>query len=368
MNDDNRNMILAIVLSRARAVRLELGQPAISSRPPIRRRPRSRSGKPGRAAAAAMPAPRRQRPRRSATARVVLGESAARSTIETPRLSGSINLNGARIDDLVLTAYRETHRARFAAGPPVLAGGHARRLFRELRLDRPAASPPPASPTRVLDRDARRQRHAHPGDAGHAHLEQRPGPDLRDPPRGRRTITCSRPSRRVANAARRRSRARALALVSRVGADPRSRQLDRSISARSACSTAPPITTYNFKNVADAGTRQFRQPWRLARLHRQILAGRARSRSGRLGPVELPARRAGDAYQADFCDAAGQSSRRARRCSTTPRSSPAPRKSRLLDDYEDSLGTASSSRAIDWGWFRWFDEADLLAARTGCSP
>src|SRR5918999_4603983 len=38
--------------------------------------------------------------------RVVLAET-PRVRIETPRLSGSINLRGARVDDLVLTTHRE---------------------------------------------------------------------------------------------------------------------------------------------------------------------------------------------------------------------------------------------------------------------
>src|SRR3954465_8104370 len=38
--------------------------------------------------------------------RVVIGET-PRVLIETPRLRGSINLKGARIDDLVLTTHRE---------------------------------------------------------------------------------------------------------------------------------------------------------------------------------------------------------------------------------------------------------------------
>lgn len=60
--------------------------------------------------------------------KVVLAES-PRVTIETPKLSGSINLRGARIDDLTLTSYRETISK---SSPPVRLlspGGTANAYF-----------------------------------------------------------------------------------------------------------------------------------------------------------------------------------------------------------------------------------------------
>jgi len=102
--ENQRNMILAIVLS---AIVL-IGWSLLSSHffpasPPVTR---IEAGKekvlpqPGADPTADSPAAIRDR-------RIVLAET-PRVAIRTPLLSGSINLKGARIDDLVLTAYRET--------------------------------------------------------------------------------------------------------------------------------------------------------------------------------------------------------------------------------------------------------------------
>jgi len=102
--ENQRNMILAIVLS---AIVL-IGWSVLSSHffpanPPVTR---IEAGKekvlpqPGADPTADSPAAIRDR-------RIVLAET-PRVAIRTPLLSGSINLKGGRIDDLVLTAYRET--------------------------------------------------------------------------------------------------------------------------------------------------------------------------------------------------------------------------------------------------------------------
>jgi YidC/Oxa1 family membrane protein insertase len=110
---DNRNMILAIVLSvlvlvgwgfiaevflptpDAQTTRIEKGRQVATPQP-------------GADPAADSPAALRDR-------RTVMAES-PRVRIETPRLSGSINLKGARIDDLLLTRHREGLAAN---SPPV---------------------------------------------------------------------------------------------------------------------------------------------------------------------------------------------------------------------------------------------------------
>ena len=132
--NDNRNMILAIVLSAL--VLLGWGFVAEiwfpTANPPSTKVEQGRSvpvPQPQADPAADTPAAIRDR-------QIVLAET-PRLRIETPRLSGSINLKGARVDDLVLTTHREGIDPRLAAGPAVLAGRHARRLFRQLRLDRP---------------------------------------------------------------------------------------------------------------------------------------------------------------------------------------------------------------------------------------
>ena len=143
--NDNKNMILAVVLS---AIVL-FGWSFVSERyfptanPPVTR---IEKGARGRDAAAAGEPGRRTRRRRSATARSCCARR-PRVAIRTPRLAGSINLKGARIDDLVLTDQRETIAAN---SPPVRLfspGRHARRLFRRASAGPARASRCPA-PTR----------------------------------------------------------------------------------------------------------------------------------------------------------------------------------------------------------------------------
>ena len=54
--------------------------------------------------------------------------------IQTPRLNGSINLKGARIDNLSLEQYRETVDPQFAADRAVLAVRIAGSLLRRVRF------------------------------------------------------------------------------------------------------------------------------------------------------------------------------------------------------------------------------------------
>jgi YidC/Oxa1 family membrane protein insertase len=102
--DNQRNMILAIVLSLA----VLFGWSFLAerffptARPPVAK---VENGK-----AVALPDPGTPAPSTPAKARdraQVLAET-PRIAIRTPRLTGSINLTGARIDDLVLTSHRQT--------------------------------------------------------------------------------------------------------------------------------------------------------------------------------------------------------------------------------------------------------------------
>jgi len=103
--NDNRNMILAVVLSAL----VLLGWGLLSNtyfptaNPPVTKIEKGKQvpvAQPQASPAAETPAAIRDR-------RIVLRET-PRVAIATPRLAGSINLKGARIDDLVLTTERET--------------------------------------------------------------------------------------------------------------------------------------------------------------------------------------------------------------------------------------------------------------------
>ena len=102
--ENQRNMILAIVLS----LLVLLGWQLASERffptpkaPPAATKPGAAPATPG-----ALPTTG-DTPRILRSRSAVLGSS-PRVAIDTPKLAGSINLRGARIDDIVLKAYRET--------------------------------------------------------------------------------------------------------------------------------------------------------------------------------------------------------------------------------------------------------------------
>src|SRR6266404_3187166 len=125
---DNRNTILAVILSglvligwqyffnipqmekqrAAQQAQSELAKPATPSENPATSAPQS---------GASTPAPSANTPAASqppaAAAAPVIGRDAAiaaspRIKIDTPRLTGSIALKGARIDDLAVLQFRET--------------------------------------------------------------------------------------------------------------------------------------------------------------------------------------------------------------------------------------------------------------------
>jgi len=103
--NDNRNMILAIVLSLA----VLLGWSALSSRFFPTANPPATKVVDGKQVPVANPtaSPASNAPKALRERAVVLAES-VRVAIETPALKGSINLKGARIDDLTLTRFNET--------------------------------------------------------------------------------------------------------------------------------------------------------------------------------------------------------------------------------------------------------------------
>ena len=333
---------------RAGAARLE---PAVATKPVPDRQPadapgRERQGRAAAAAAGVSPAPTRRR--RCAPARPCLATT-PRVRIQTPSLAGSINLKGARFDDLVAGPPARDDRQEFAAGSPALAGRRAGRLFRRLRLDRRRASPCP-TPTRCGPPSSA-DSHARP--AGHAELDQPDRPAVRADRSRSTTAICSPSAARLQRSAPRRSRyARSAS-----SAAPTSRT-----TRRRWTNHVGPISLLggkadydiDWKTLDEDGAgRHPRQHRRLARLHRQILADRAGAADG--APIErqLPQERRAARYQADYA---------ARADDRRPGPGRQRRKTRLfagakekawLDRYE-SAGIAKLSKSIDWGWFEWF--------------
>jgi YidC/Oxa1 family membrane protein insertase len=103
--DNQRNMILAVVLSAL----VLIGWTALSDKfLPTARPPATKieDGKTIALPAPGTPAPAVNAARVQDRAKVIA--ASPRVPIRTPKLVGTINLTGARIDDLVLVAYRET--------------------------------------------------------------------------------------------------------------------------------------------------------------------------------------------------------------------------------------------------------------------
>ena len=353
--NDNRNMILAIVLSALVLLGWSfLSEQLLPDRQPAGR-PRSRTARssplpqpqadPGRRRAAGDP-----RPRASCCAK------RRGCAIETPRLEGSINLKGARIDDLVLIRQRETIAKN---SPPVRllspAGAPGQPI--SPASAGPARASPRPTPTRVWTASAPVLA---PGKPGHPELDQPAGQrfqlDLAVDDDYLFTV-----EQRVVNRGTGAGRGPALSASSAAPASRPTSTAGPSMSARSACSTAPPIMTSTGTRSPRTGRRSaLRQPRRLARLHRQILADRAGSRRRRADRRQLPPRaqrrlpgRLSPMRRSIV--APGQA------VTTETRLFAGAKEMRLLDRYEDA-GHPELDRAIDWGWFRLVHAADLRPA------
>jgi YidC/Oxa1 family membrane protein insertase len=106
--DSSRNMILAIVLSALVLIGWSFLSEQIAPTPPEPEVELSDGETVAMPNAEAIPAT--EAPVEALEVATVLGDSqASRVRIETPRVEGSINLRGARIDDLVLLDYNETN-------------------------------------------------------------------------------------------------------------------------------------------------------------------------------------------------------------------------------------------------------------------
>ena len=130
---ENKNVILAIVLSAAiMIVWMVFIQPHFFPQPtPQQAAQQAQQGaaQPGQQAAP-------QDAGRKVVSREEALKESPRVAIDSPRLKGSINLKGARLDDLVLKDYRETVEPDEPQHRAAVAARHRARLLCRLRLAR----------------------------------------------------------------------------------------------------------------------------------------------------------------------------------------------------------------------------------------
>jgi len=335
-------MILAVVLS---AIVL-FGWGFVSDRYFPTATPPAATAEKGRPAPAAQPRPdpAAEATRAIRDRRTVLAET-PRVEIATPRLAGSINLKGARIDDLVLTTEREGIDRR---SPPVRLfspSGTPHAYFGSFGWTGQGLAVPdgnsvwqasgarltPATPVTLSWNNGRGQTFQIVLAVDEAYLF---------------TV-----EQRVVNRGADAVVARPYALVSRVGVSPDPDPWTAHAGPMGVFNGAADYDN-NYSDVATARQVRFdSQGGWLGFTDKYWLAAVVPAQSGRV-EGEFLHNRATDAYQADFVAA--------------PVAVPPGRASRyishlfagakeveLLETYSDALGTPLE-RAIDWGWFRWF--------------
>lgn len=342
MINDNRNMILAIVLS---AIVL-LGWGFLTEAFLPTANPPATKIEKGRQVPVARPEadPAADSPRALRDRRLVLAET-PRVAIRTPRLAGSINLKGARIDDLVLATEREgigpnspPIRLFSPAGAPGAYYGEFGWIGQGVAAPGPdtiwQASGPaltPSTPVTLSWNNGQGQIFQIVLSVDEAYLftaEQR---------------LINRGAGAVA--------ARPFALVSRVGP---SRDVD------SWTVHVGPMGVFNgtadygndYDDIAEAGQRQYssRGGW-LGFTDQYWLAAVIPDQSSNVDAT-LRYLRSSNSFQADYVAAPvvvapGQATRH------TSHLFAGAKEIELLERYTEALGT-QIERAIDWGWFRWF--------------
>ncbi|KQT33646.1 preprotein translocase YidC [Sphingomonas sp. Leaf412] len=343
MKDDNKNFVLFAVI----AALILFGWPLVQGRffptanPPVTKIVDGKSKplpQPQADPAADGPAAIRDR-------RAVLAET-PRIRIDTPRLSGSINLRGARIDDLVLKRHRETVAKD---SPPIRLlspAGTGDAYFasfgwRDAGLRPPAADAvwtasgqllAPGRPVTLTASNAAGQRFAIELAVDDGYMF---------------TVRQT-----VANAGSGAVPVAAYGLVNRVGV---------SKDADSWTVHTGPISAHNDKadydvdfTTIDEGAQRFTTTggwlgftdkyWLTALIPDQARAFDGQFRTG--GGTG-----AGRAYQADYT-AAAQLLPAGRQLTQTTRFFAGAKEVPLLDRYTDQQGVARLDFAIDWGWFR----------------
>ncbi|MDQ3140548.1 MAG: membrane protein insertase YidC, partial [Pseudomonadota bacterium] len=339
---DNRNMILAIVLSAL----VLIGWSALSDRFFPTATPPSTKVVDGKQVALPMPAadPTADAPSALRSRRMVLGET-PRLRIETPRLMGSVNLKGARIDDLVLT----THRQSLADNSPPIRllspGGAPSSYFASFGwtgqgLVAPgpdtvwmasAASLTPAAPVTLSWNNGQGQRF-----------------DIKLSVDDGYMFTAEQT---VTNTGTGAVAARPYALISRANASEDPDSWTMHVGPVGVFDGAANYD-WGFDDINDEGDQRFSgrggwvgfsdKYWLTALVPDQAAQAEAAIRRGGNG-----------GFQADIAtDSAIIAPGKAVR--TQSRLFAGAKEVQLLDQYQKQLGIEKFDKAIDWGWFEWF--------------
>ena len=341
--NDHKNMILAIVLS---AIVL-LGWGFVTETYFPTANPPTTKIEDGRQVPLPQPKadPAADSPQAMRDRNVVLAET-PRLRIETPRLSGTINLRGARIDDLLLTTHRE---GLDRDSPPV-------------RLFSPAGSP-----------GAYFGSFGWSGDGLAA-----PGADTVWQASGDR-LTPSTPvtlswnngqgqifqillsvddgymftaEQRILNRGAAPVLAQPFALVSRAGPSPDPDSWTMHVGPVGVFDGAAEYGS-NWEDVTEAGVQTFDSTGGWLGFSDKYWLAAVIPDQGRAIDAAFRHNRATNSFQADFTVAPAivQPGRGLR---TTARLFAGAKEVQLLEHYTDHLGIARLDKAIDWGWFEWF--------------
>ena len=343
--NDNRNMLLAIVLSAL----VLLGWSLLSDKffptaGPQTAAGRERQGQAGAAARRPARRPRRRRPFASAP-RCSAKRRACRSRRRASRVRSTSRARGSTIWCWSRSA-RPSPRIRRRCGccrRPARQDAY----FAQFGWTGEGVAAPDANSVWTASAPVLVARQA-----GDAELDQPDRPAVRADRLGRRRLSVHGQAAGRQRRHRRRRASAPIGLASRADQVARSRRPGPTMSARSASSAARPImTSTGRRSTRTSAGVTLRQPRRLARLHRQILADRA-------GPARRCADR-GQLPQEPERRLPGRLCRRAVRRRPRPggeRRDPPVRRRQgkdLLDRYE-SAGITKLSKSIDWGWFEWF--------------
>jgi len=342
--DDKRNILLAVILTAG----ILFGWPVISgyffpaANPPVTK---VQGGK-------ETPLPQTQTAPAAESAQairdraVVLRES-PRVAIDTPKLKGSINLKGARIDDIVLPTHKETIAKD---SPPVRLfspSGTSDAYFASFAWSGEGMKLPDANSVWTADRTT---------------LTPASPVTLRwDNGAGQRFVMklsvdsdyMITVAQTVENAGSAGVVARPYGLLSRTG--PSKDHSTWTIHTG-------PVGVFNgaanysvdFKELDEEGDKRFPTTggwlgftdlyWHAALIPAQSLPVEAQFRSG-----------ANQRYQADMTYAPGAIAP-GKSATVTSRLFVGAKETAVLERYTDQEGVALFDRAIDWGWFRWFEK------------